>query len=115
MENKMYAKKAFKCSICDKEYEDAMDRARCELACGKKQQEEAKKAAEAKKQAEQLARKTKVDEAYDRADELYDEAHKLRDEYVKDYGVYTRIDKTITNAATCRDWLGLDEIFKLFH
>ena len=108
MENKMYARKAFKCSICDKEYEDAMDRARCELACGKKQQEEAKKAAEAKKQADKMARKAKVDKAYDEAD-------KLRDEYVEDYGVYVRTSGDVTNTVAGYDWLGLEEIFKLFH
>ena len=113
--DKMYARKAFKCSICNKEYEDAMDRARCELACGKKQEEEAKKAAEAKKKEEQAARKLKVDEAYYHADKLYDEADKLRDEYVKDYGVYIRTSGDVTNTVVCNDWLGLEEVFKLFH
>lgn len=91
--DKMYARKAFKCSICNKEYENAMDRARCELACCKKLEEEAKKAAEAKKQAEQMADKAKVDEAYDLAD-------KLRDEYVKKYGAYTRTNTKISNATS---------------
>lgn len=78
---KMYPRKAFKCSICDKEYENAMDRARCELACGKKLEEEAKKAAEAKKQVEKIADHAKVTEAFDTA-------YKLRDEYTKKHGVY---------------------------
>lgn len=79
--DKMYARKAFKCSICDKEYENAMDRARCELACGKKQEEEAKKAAEAKKMAEQPARKAEVDKARETYVKLYNE-------YINDYGEY---------------------------
>ena len=102
MENKMYAHRAFKCSICDKEYGNAMDRARCELACGKKLEEEAKKAAEAKKKEEQMARKTKVNEAYELAD-------KLRDEYIKDYGVYARHSKELTYIPS------LEDIFNLFN
>lgn len=113
--DKMYARKAFKCSICNKEYEDAMDRARCELTCGKKQQEEAQKAAEAKKKEEQAARKAMVDKAYDLADKYYDEADKLRDKYVEDYGVYIRTSGDVTNTVVSRDWLGLEDVFKLFH
>ena len=94
---KMYARKAFKCSICDKEYEDAMDRARCELACGKKLEEEAKKVAEAKKKEEQNARWAEVEKAHDHYVELYEA-------YLKDYefdkcesatSVYDWIDKLI--------------------
>lgn len=89
--DKMYARKAFKCSICDKEYENAMDRARCELACGKKQEEEAKKAAEAKKKEMKLTDEAKVDEAFATA-------YKLRDEFVKKYGAYAYVNKDrVTN------------------
>lgn len=89
--DKMYTKKAFKCSICNKEYEDAMDRARCELACGKKQQEEAKKAAEAKKKEMKIADESQVDEAFAAA-------YKLRDEFVKKYGAYSYVHKNrVTN------------------
>lgn len=104
---KMYARRAFKCSICDKEYENAMDRARCELACGKKQKEEAKKAEEAKKQAEQATRKNKIDEAYDFAD-------KLRDEYVKDYGSYTRTSTKISNMVNDDELLSFADIVRMF-
>lgn len=51
MESKMYNKHIFKCSICNKEYENVMDRANCELACAKKQEEDAKKVAAAKKRS----------------------------------------------------------------
>lgn len=88
---KMYARKAFKCSICDKEYENAMDRARCELACGKKQEEEAQKAAEAKKKEMKIADEAQVDEAFAAA-------YKLRDEFVKKYGAYSYVYKNrVTN------------------
>ena len=104
---KMYPRKAFKCSICNKEYENAMDRARCELACGQKQEEAAKKAAEAKKKAEQMSRHAKVDEAYDLAD-------KLRDEYVEDYGVYVRTNTKISNMVDESDVLSFADLAKMF-
>ena len=93
MENKMYAHRAFKCSICDKEYEDAMDRARCELACGKKLEEEAKRVAEAKKKEEQEARWAEVENAHERYVDLYEA-------YLKDY----EFDKY--NSSECvYDWI----------
>ena len=39
----------YKCGICGKEYNNVLDRAKCEIACAEKAEEEAKKAAEAKK------------------------------------------------------------------
>lgn len=81
-ENKMYARQAFKCSICGKEYENAIDRARCELNCYAKQQEEVKKAAETEKKAAQAARKKAVDDAINKAVQL-------KNAYMKDYGCYT--------------------------
>jgi len=105
--DKMYARKAFKCSICDKEYENAMDRARCELACGKKKEEEARKSAEAKRHAEQLASQLKVDDAYDLAD-------KLRDEHVNNYGVYIRTNSNISNATNEEDLFSFVDIIRMF-
>lgn len=97
---KMYARKAFKCSICDKEYENAMDRARCELACGQRREEEAKKIAEAKKKEEQEARWAEVEMAHKHYVELYDA-------YLNDY----EFDNY--ESATCvYDWI--DKIIKVF-
>ena len=78
------ARLAYKCAICDKEFDNIQDRAKCELACLKKQEEEKRLAAEKKKKEEQAARKKEVDEALAHA-------YKLRDKYVEDYGrhVYT--------------------------
>ena len=42
----MEKKITFTCSICDKVYENPMDRAKCELACCKKLEEEKLKMAE---------------------------------------------------------------------
>ena len=81
MENKMYARKAFKCGICDKEFNNVADRARCELACNARQEEEAKKAAALKKKEEKAARKAEVDAAFDKA-------MQLREAYLKDYDTY---------------------------
>ena len=81
MDKKMYAHYAFKCSFCNKEYENAIDRAQCELACHKKKEEEAKKAAELKKKAEQEARHAEVTK-------LINDARVALNKYVDDYGVY---------------------------
>lgn len=81
-ENKMYSRLAYKCGICNKEFDNVKDRAECELACLKKQEEEKKLAAEKKKAEEQAARMKEVDEALAHA-------YKLKDQYIKDYGIYT--------------------------
>lgn len=82
------------CAVCGKEYTNIVDRANCELACAKRVEEEAKKAAEAKKMEEQKIRKAEVDAAY----ENYE---KLAVQYVKDYGCYTQPwptdDKDVAN------------------
>ena len=82
METKdIYCKFSYKCGICGKEFDNVLDRAKCEIECSKKAEEEAKKAAEAKKREEQMARKAEVDRAFKT---LYD----LMDAYVKEYGHY---------------------------
>ena len=82
MEDKnMYCKLAYKCAICGKEHSEISERIKCETACLKKQEAEAKKAAEEKKNAEQNARKKEVDIALNNL-------IKLHDAYVKDYGYY---------------------------
>jgi hypothetical protein len=84
-----------------------MDRARCELACGKKLEEDAKKAAEAKRQAEKAVHKTKVDEAFALA-------YKLRDEYVKNYGPYAYIhNDPVTNTHDIDNLPTLGEVLDL--
>lgn len=91
MENKMYAKPMYKCAFCEEVYEDAITRAKCELSCAKRQEEEAKKAAELKKKAEQAARKAEVDEAFAHAIEL-------KNAYLKDYDTYEYTYEAVTNA-----------------
>lgn len=81
MENKMYCKPIYKCGICGKEHDDILDRAKCEMQCVKKQEEEAKKAAEAKKKEEYEARQKEVTEAIDHTVELFNE-------FIKDYRTY---------------------------
>lgn len=78
MENK---KPMYNCGICGEVYDSIPERVKCEQACLKKQEEEAKKAAEAKKNAEKNVRKKEVMAAIENANEL------LRD-FVKDYGSY---------------------------
>lgn len=80
-QNNFYYKKAYKCAICDKEYENILDRANCEIRCAEKAELEARKAAEAKKKEEQKARKDEVDAAFK-------QLHELVTNYVKDYGHY---------------------------
>ena len=80
-ENNIYCKFTYKCGICGKEYDKVLDRARCEIDCTKKIEEEARKAAELKKKEEQKIRKEEVDE-------VFENLHKLVSAYVKDYGHY---------------------------
>ena len=80
-ENKMYCKPVYKCGICGKEYPSIAERMKCEQACLKQQEEEAKKAAEAKKKTDKDVRKKEVDEAIKHA-------AKLLDDYIKDYGKF---------------------------
>ena len=77
----VYCKFTYKCGICGKEYSSVLDRAKCEIDCSKKAEEEAKKVAELKKKEEQKVRKAEVDEAFEHL-------HKLVTAYVKDYGHY---------------------------
>lgn len=81
MDKKMYARQAFKCSVCNNEYNNALDRAHCELACLKRQEEEAKKAAELKKKEEKAARHAEVTK-------LIDDACVALTEYIELYGEY---------------------------
>ena len=73
------SERVYMCAICGKTHYNIVDRAKCEIDCTHKQEEEAKKAAEEKKQAEYNARIEAVHEAFDHA-------YKLRDEFIKDYG-----------------------------
>lgn len=106
----MEKKITFTCSICDKVYENPMDRAKCELACCKKLEEENKKAAELKKKEEQMASEAKVTAAFDYA-------YKLHDEHVAKYGSYFYARKEpVTNKPINRDWLNasVGDVFKIF-
>ena len=80
-ENKTYCKPTYKCGICGKEYDKPVDRAKCEIACTEKKEEEERKAAETKKEIEYAARKAEVDMAYEKFLDL-------RRKMVKDYGSY---------------------------
>lgn len=81
MENKMYCKPIYKCGICGKEHNDVLARAKCEMQCVKKQEEEAKRAAEAKRMEERKSRQDEVTEAIDNTLELFNE-------FIKDYKTY---------------------------
>ena len=69
----------YACAICGKEHNSILSRAKCEIECANRVEEEAKKAEEAKKQAEHNARVEEVNKAFDHA-------YKLKDELIKDYG-----------------------------
>lgn len=104
MENKMYAKQAFKCSVCGKEYEQAMDRARCEIACLRRKEEEDRKAAELRKKEEKAARKAEVDAAFDKA-------MQLREAYLKDYDTYIYTYNNVSNSKEDDNWLNLKSLW----
>ena len=84
-EKNIYCKFTYKCGVCGAEYNSVLDRAKCEITCTEKAEEEARKVAEAKKKEEQAVRKLEVDKAFE-------ELHKLITEYVKDYGHYEYSD-----------------------
>lgn len=79
--NKMYCKPAYRCGICGAEYATVAERMKCEQACLRKQEEDAKRLAEEKKKAEQEARHAEVTKAID-------DAYSLLNMYIKDYGMY---------------------------
>lgn len=87
--NKMYCKPVYKCGICGAEYPTVAERMKCEQACIKKQEEDAKRLAEEKKKAEQDARRIEVTNAIDNA---YD----LLEKYMKDYGTYNYNGKNLS-------------------
>lgn len=83
--------KKYTCDICKTSYDTVQERAKCELKCVKKIEEEERKAAEAKKQAEKEARKSEVDNAYKAFADL-------AKSYAEDYGTYEYEGETLTSA-----------------
>ena len=84
MENytdKINNKPTYKSGISGKSYDNIAYRIKCETACLKQQEEEAKKAAEAKKNADKSKRKKELSDAIEHA-------ARLLDEYMKDYGAF---------------------------
>lgn len=86
----MANKETYKCSICGKEHDNVLDRAKCELACFEKQKEEERKLAESKKQAEKEARYLEVDKAIEHACDLLAKV-------IEDYGEYRYKGKDFNN------------------
>lgn len=84
-EKNVYCKFTYKCGICGKEYNNVLDRAKCEIACVEKAEEEARKAAEAEKKEAQKVRKAEVDA-------VFEHLHELITAYVEDYGHYEYSD-----------------------
>lgn len=80
----------YRCGICDREHDNILDRANCEIECVRKMKAAAKKAEEEKKAAEQKVRKEAVDEAIKRA-------AKLQRDYINDYGHYEYEGELIEN------------------
>lgn len=78
----------YTCGICGKEWRTVAERMKCEQACIKKQEEDAKRLAEEQKKAEQNARHTEVTKAIDNA-------YNLLDKYMKDYGMYNYNGKNL--------------------
>lgn len=87
--NKIYCKPTtYRCGICGAEYHTVAERMKCEQACVKRQEEEAKRLLEEKKKAEQEARRTEVTKAID-------DACDLLSKYMKDYGMYNYDGKSL--------------------
>lgn len=88
--NNMYCKPTYQCGVCGAKYGTIAERAACEQACIKKQEEDIKRLAEEKKKAEQKTRHTEVTKAID-------DACNLLDKYMKDYGMYNYNGKSLNN------------------
>lgn len=91
MKDRNCDKTQYTCAICKTNYDTIQERARCEMSCVKKIEEEERKAAEIKKQEEQAARKAEVDNAYKAFVEL-------AKSYANDYGSYEYEGEPISNA-----------------
>ena len=86
--NKMYCKPTYQCGVCGAKYGTIAERAACEQACIKKQEEDIKRLTEEKKKAEQKTRHTEVTKAID-------DACDLLSKYTKDYGMYNYDGKSL--------------------
>lgn len=73
--------KEYKCAVCGKMHANIVERARCEIACTEKKEEEERLAALRKKEAEYKTRKEEVDNAFKTA-------YELREKFCADYGTY---------------------------
>ena len=91
----------YKCEVCGKEHSNITDRAKCELNCAKRIEEEARKVAEAKKKAEKDVRRAEVECAINNA-------RKLLTAYIKDYNTY----EFTTDKDDC--WVWPNKLLSLF-
>ena len=103
----------FKCSFCNKEYENAPDRARCEIECDKANKAKAEFERQDKLKAEELKRENEVIKAYNEYTKTCNEAkekyEKIAEQYEKDYGKFTIKPYPSLNEL----FNGLDRVFKL--
>ena len=72
----------YKCAICGKSHLDIVNRAKCEIACAEKLEEEEKKAAKAKKEAEKSA-------DFKAASAALDNAFALVNQCIEKHGSFT--------------------------
>lgn len=81
----------FKCSFCGKEYENALDRAKCEIECDKANKAKIEAERQNKLKAEKAKRIEEIDKAYAEYLETCKSAKekylKIAEQYNKDYGV----------------------------
>ena len=70
----------FKCSFCGKEYENALDRARCEIRCDEKIKTELEQERQEKLKLEKDKRIEEVDNAYD---EYRSTCYNSKEKYIK--------------------------------
>ena len=103
----------FKCSFCGKEYENALDRAKCEIECDKANKVKAEQEKQDKLKAEAMKRENEVIRAYNEYTKTCNEAkekyEKIAEQYEKDYGKFTIRPYPSLNEL----FNGLDRVFKL--
>ena len=81
MKDRSCDKPQYTCGVCKTSYDTIQERAKCEMSCVKKIEEEERKAAEVKKKQEQETRYNEVNAALDNV-------YALLNKYIEDYGPF---------------------------
>ena len=98
----------FKCSFCGKEYENALDRAKCEIECDKANKAKAEVEKQEKLKAEQKARAEETKKAYA---EYVETCNNAREKYLEILHKYQKdYPKAVSSARNIKSDLWLEQL-----